>query len=187
MIPLSKLKIGDEVLIYAPSRFGGSSTGWYIVVELGTAAAAVMPADLNPGQGFKVHEGDFVAVRRPIAVDVDALPPSKPLDLETMPASKLEPAAPAVEARPRRRVLVRIINPRVEYTFNDRDPEKPRQSIPTSYHLSAAVETGSTGGLSPQPFAVIEMDRSHAIGLQGDVGEAGAEIVADPAPSKGKA
>ena len=83
MIKLSQLKLGDEVLLYAPSRFGGLATGWYIVQKLGVSAAAVLPSDLNPSQSFAVHEGDFIAVRRPLAVDVEALPPAKPMDLDT--------------------------------------------------------------------------------------------------------
>ena len=110
MIKLSQLKLGDEVLLYAPSRFGGLATGWYIVQKLGVSAAAVLPSDLNPSQSFAVHEGDFIAVRRPLAVDVEALPPAKPMDLDTPRTPMAEPAPRRPEPTPGRPETVYVIN-----------------------------------------------------------------------------
>lgn len=119
MIDLSKLRRGDLVLVHSPLRsdgsgLGSSASGLYVVLEVGAAAASVVPAaSLHSSQNHKVRAADIVAHVRAFVVNEDLLPRGKPMDLASVPAAQAHPVAHDEPAPAEPQLIkLRIINPR---------------------------------------------------------------------------
>jgi len=102
-IETSKLRPGDLVIVYSPSRpdgsgLGGSSSGMYLVIESSDYFANVVPADsLNQAYALKVASADIVAHVRPASADVGKLPPARAFDLSAPASVAVTATAPDAE------------------------------------------------------------------------------------------
>jgi hypothetical protein len=178
-VDVGKLKPGDKVLVCSPHRLGGSSTGWYIALRVGTSAAAVIRAEtLDLSQCVKVYDGDIVEVLRPLFVDVNLLPTAPVWDLDAPLQLGVQATAPAEELPPQKRVRVRIVNPQAEYQLPHQDPvQRGRMTINTHF-LKEAVERGVDQ--HGQPWADFVWEERDAVDLQRNLGEHAVQIIENP-------